>query len=47
MCVGGSSVEGGLPVVVGGKIVGGVGVSGVSSDQGGMVAKAAVEAVTT
>jgi glc operon protein GlcG len=44
---GASTVEGGLPIVVGGRIIGGVGVSGVSSDQDGMVAKAAVDAVVT
>ena len=38
-----SSVEGGLPIVVGGKIIGGVGVSGVTSDQDGVVAKAAAD----
>ena len=38
---GASTVEGGLPIVVGGKIIGGVGVSGVNADQDGMVAKAA------
>jgi glc operon protein GlcG len=43
---GASTVEGGLPLVVGGKIIGGVGVSGVNSDQDGVVAKAAIDAVT-
>jgi glc operon protein GlcG len=38
---GASTVEGGLPIVLGGKIIGGVGVSGVNADQDGMVAKAA------
>ena len=42
---GASVVEGGLPIVVGGKIVGGVGVSGVNSDQDGVVAKAGTEAL--
>jgi glc operon protein GlcG len=37
---GASTVEGGLTLVVGGKIVGGVGVSGVNADQDGMDAKA-------
>ena len=40
---GASSVEGGLPIVVGGKIIGGIGVSGVTSDQDGVVAKAAAD----
>jgi glc operon protein GlcG len=35
-----SMVEGGLPIIVGGKVVGGIGVSGVASDQDGVVAKA-------
>jgi glc operon protein GlcG len=42
---GASTVEGGLPIVVDGKIVGGVGVSGVNADQDGMVAKAGAEAL--
>ena len=42
---GASAVDGGLPIVVGGKIIGGVGVSGVTADQDGMVAKAAAEGV--
>jgi uncharacterized protein GlcG (DUF336 family) len=42
---GASSVEGGLPIIVGGKIIGGVGVSGVNSDQDGVVAKAGSEAL--
>jgi uncharacterized protein GlcG (DUF336 family) len=40
-----STVEGGLPITVGGKIIGAVGVSGVTSQQDGMVAKASLEAV--
>ena len=39
---GASLVEGGLPIVVGGKIIGGVGVSGATGEQDGMVAKAAL-----
>jgi len=42
---GASSVEGGLPLVVDGKIIGGIGVSGVTSDQDGVVAKAGVDAL--
>jgi glc operon protein GlcG len=40
-----SPVEGGLPLVVDGKIIGGIGVSGVNSDQDGMVAKAGADAL--
>ena len=43
---GASTVEGGLPIVIGGKIIGGVGVSGVNADQDCMVAKAAADALT-
>lgn len=39
-----SMVEGGLPLVVDGKIVGGIGVSGVNADQDGVVAKAGADA---
>ena len=39
-----SAVEGGLPLIVDGKIIGGIGVSGVTSDQDGMVAKAGADA---
>lgn len=42
---GASAVEGGMPIIVGGKIIGGVGVSGVAADQDGMVAKAAASAL--
>ena len=38
--------EGGIPIVVGGKIIGAVGVSGGSSAQDGQVAKAGIDAVT-
>lgn len=41
---GASSVEGGLPLVVDGKLIGGIGVSGVNSDQDGVVAKAGADA---
>ena len=40
---GASPVEGGLPLTVDGKIIGAIGVSGVNSDQDGMVAKAGVD----
>ncbi len=42
---GASTVEGGVPIYVDGKIVGGIGVSGVNSDQDGVVAKAGADAV--
>lgn len=42
---GASSVEGGLPLVIDGKIVGGIGVSGVTSDQDGVVAKAGADSL--
>jgi uncharacterized protein GlcG (DUF336 family) len=38
-------VEGGLPIVIGGRIVGAIGVSGMSSAQDGVVAKAGADAV--
>jgi uncharacterized protein GlcG (DUF336 family) len=41
-----STVEGGLPITLGGKIIGSIGVSGVTSQQDGMVAKAGAEALT-
>ena len=40
-----SPVEGGLPIFIDGKIVGGIGVSGMAGDQDGVVAKAGVDAV--
>ena len=42
---GASPIEGGLPIMRGGKIIGGIGVSGVTSAQDGVVAKAGVDAV--
>ena len=38
-------IDGGLPIVVGGKIAGGVGVSGMSAAQDAAVAKAGVDAL--
>lgn len=38
-------IEGGLPIIVNGKIVGAIGVSGVTSQQDGIIAKAGVEAL--
>ena len=40
---GANAVEGGLPIVVDGEIVGGIGVSGGSSEQDGVVAKAGLD----
>jgi glc operon protein GlcG len=42
---GASTVEGGLPLVVDGKIIGAIGVSGVNADQDGVAAKAGSDAV--
>ena len=38
-------LEGGIPIVVGGKIVGGIGVSGVLSSQDAQVARAGADAL--
>jgi uncharacterized protein GlcG (DUF336 family) len=38
-------IEGGLPIVIGGKIVGAIGVSGVTSEQDGVIAAAGTAAV--
>jgi glc operon protein GlcG len=40
---GASPIEGGLPLMMEGKVVGGIGVSGVTADQDGMVAKAGAD----
>ncbi len=40
-------IEGGIPVVVNGQVIGAVGVSGGTAAQDGQVAKAGVEALTT
>ena len=42
---GASTVEGGLPLYADGKIIGAIGVSGMASDQDGVVAKAGVDAL--
>jgi glc operon protein GlcG len=39
------ALEGGLPILVNGKVVGAIGVSGMSSEQDGVVAKAGADAV--
>jgi glc operon protein GlcG len=41
-----SPVEGGIPLVIDGKIVGGIGVSGVTSEQDGVVAKAGADVLS-
>jgi uncharacterized protein GlcG (DUF336 family) len=38
-------VDGGLPIIVGGKIIGAIGASGGTSDQDGQVAKAGADAL--
>jgi uncharacterized protein GlcG (DUF336 family) len=38
-------VEGGLPIVIGGKVIGGVGISGLTSAQDGQVAQAGLDAL--
>ena len=43
---GASPLEGGVPILVDGKIVGAIGVSGAASGQDGQVAKAGAEAAT-
>jgi glc operon protein GlcG len=43
---GADPVEGGIPILVGGKIVGAVGVSGAASEQDAQVAKAGADALT-
>ena len=43
---GASPLEGGIPIVVDGKIVGAVGVSGVTSQQDAQIARAGIEALT-
>ena len=39
-------LQGGLPIVVDGKIIGGIGVSGVTAPQDELVAKAGLETLT-
>jgi glc operon protein GlcG len=42
---GASTVDGGLPIIVNGKIIGAIGVSGVNADQDAVAAKAGADAV--
>jgi glc operon protein GlcG len=41
---GATPIEGGLPIVVSGKVIGGIGISGLTSVQDGQVAQAALDA---
>ena len=41
---GGSPLEGGLPIIVNGKVIGAIGVSGATAVQDGLVAKAGADA---
>ena len=43
---GASVLEGGIPIVVGGKIIGGIGVSGVTSQQDAQTAQAGIDALS-
>ena len=43
---GASPLEGGIPIVVDGKIIGAVGVSGVTSQQDAQIGRAGIEALT-
>lgn len=40
-----SPIEGGLPLVIDGRIVGGIGVSGMTSEQDGVIAKTGADAL--
>ena len=40
-----SAVEGGIPIAIDGKIIGAIGVSGVTAEQDGQIAKAGVDAM--
>ena len=42
---GATPVEGGLVLMMGGKVIGGIGVSGVNADQDGVVAKAGADVI--
>jgi len=43
LTIGYSVLEGGIPIVVGGKIIGGIGVSGVTSQQDAQIAQAGID----
>ena len=42
---GATPITGGLPIISGGKVIGGIGVSGMTSDQDEQIAKAGLEAL--
>ncbi len=42
---GATPIEGGLPIMVGGKVIGGIGVSGMNSDQDAQAAQAGLNAL--
>ncbi len=42
---GATPIDGGLPIVVGGKMIGAIGVSGVNSSQDAQIARAGLEAI--
>jgi uncharacterized protein GlcG (DUF336 family) len=42
---GASVLEGGIPIIGDGKIIGGIGVSGVTSEQDAQIAQAGIEAM--
>jgi glc operon protein GlcG len=42
---GANAVEGGIPLIIDGKIMGAIGVSGGSAEQDGVVAKAGLDAL--
>ncbi|MEW4490801.1 heme-binding protein [Thalassoglobus sp. JC818] len=44
---GGLPMEGGLPIIVDQKLIGAIGVSGVTSTQDGMIAQAGIDAIST
>jgi uncharacterized protein GlcG (DUF336 family) len=43
--IGYSVLEGGIPIIVGGKVIGGIGVSGVTSQQDAQTAQAGIDAL--
>lgn len=43
--IGYSVLEGGIPIIVGGKVIGGIGVSGVTSQQDAQIAQAGIDAL--
>jgi uncharacterized protein GlcG (DUF336 family) len=42
---GATPIEGGIPIMVGGKVIGAVGVSGANADQDGAAAAAGLKAI--